>query len=1129
MNDMATRAAEPVVLQDDRQAQFRYTRVQLFNWGTFNGLTTINVSPKGHLILGASGSGKSTVLDVGTALFIVNSKDHFNAAAAGAEKRDRDDERSIVTYVRGAWKKETGEGGERVRNFLRPGPTWSAIGQEYTALNGAVVTLVRVFWIKGNSTASGDVKHAYFIARRRFDLQELQAFAQSQFDERKFKASLDPQTVRFYPTFSAFEDGMRALFHIESEIALKLLVKTQSAKTQKNLSLFMREYMLDRPDTFDAADSLVTGFRELKEAHFVLDQARQQIECLRPARASYDGHEKARKDLTLLEEVELATDAYWEQRKKELLDEQIRAVDIELAQLREAERRCKQAVDETQAELQALNAQLAGLDSGRLQSLEADLERQKADLANAQDKRARLDRACAIMDWSTPDGPGAFEERQKQAGDALANGEQQSKVIMDRNSALSVRREQLQGELSHYEASIRAMLDHPSKIDRELMRIRQEIVDGTGIPIEQLPFAAELMEVHPDEQRIWQGAIERALGGFARSLLAHPNIAGEVIRFIDQHNLRGDLTCIRTSEHSRPAAPMPKNALPNKLTFKEDSRYASWLKHHLALNFNHACVDTAQELEQLTGRGLTPRGQIKSGERFMKRDRVRIDDDAYWVIGFDNTAKIALFRERAADVQRRLNEVDAEARRVMESLGRLGHVQRACTQIRDLAWQEVDVVGCLENIRRTKDFIELESIRNPEIASLKREIEIITKNLSDRNEDYLEAQGDRKSADDRLKDYRDRIGELRPELLTFPISPLQRESIDLRIAKVATKVSLHNQSHVEKVVGKGISEDKRTLSVDIERNKNGCVKQFESFRARWPAEAEIDATIDSAPDFMQKLKRLEDEDLPQFLDRFMNMLHKHSDEGIAALSKMLESEIRSMHARLAVVNAGLSTTDFNEGTNLQIECKDRSLPEVVEFKNAMRELMGRILSTDEAVAEQQFKQIAALVHRLGSHETLDLTWRTKVLDVREHVEFFAREFNRDGLEVDVYDSGSERSGGQQQKLAATLLASALRYQLGGRDAGLPRFATVFLDEAFSNSDPEFTQLAMNVFQTFGFQVVMATPMKCVQAVEPFIGGATYVSIKDKKRSQIKAVEYLADRKMLDLPQAERQSYIDAES
>jgi uncharacterized protein YPO0396 len=133
------------------------------------------------------------------------------------------------------------------------------------------------------------------------------------------------------------------------------------------------------------------------------------------------------------------------------------------------------------------------------------------------------------------------------------------------------------------------------------------------------------------------------------------------------------------------------------------------------------------------------------------------------------------------------------------------------------------------------------------------------------------------------------------------------------------------------------------------------------------------------------------------------------------------------------------------------------------------------------------------------------------------VVFVARELDACEMEVEVYRSGAGKSGGQRQKLAATCLAAALRYQLGGQDRALPSFSTVVLDEAFDKADAEFTAMAMNIFKTFGFQMIVATPLKSVMTLEPFIGGACFVHIRDRKNSAAIMIEYDATEQRLKLP------------
>jgi uncharacterized protein YPO0396 len=169
------------------------------------------------------------------------------------------------------------------------------------------------------------------------------------------------------------------------------------------------------------------------------------------------------------------------------------------------------------------------------------------------------------------------------------------------------------------------------------------------------------------------------------------------------------------------------------------------------------------------------------------------------------------------------------------------------------------------------------------------------------------------------------------------------------------------------------------------------------------------------------------------------------------------------------------------------------------------------------MAEHRFEILSALVKKIASQDTSDRNWRSLVLDVRQHVEFVARELGTNNVEVEVYRSGAGKSGGQRQKLAATCLAAALRYQLGGQDRALPRFSTVVLDEAFDKADAEFTAMAMNIFKTFGFQMIVATPLKSVMTLEPFIGGACFVHIRDRKNSATIMIEYDTQLQRLRLP------------
>jgi uncharacterized protein YPO0396 len=120
-------------------------------------------------------------------------------------------------------------------------------------------------------------------------------------------------------------------------------------------------------------------------------------------------------------------------------------------------------------------------------------------------------------------------------------------------------------------------------------------------------------------------------------------------------------------------------------------------------------------------------------------------------------------------------------------------------------------------------------------------------------------------------------------------------------------------------------------------------------------------------------------------------------------------------------------------------------------------------------------------------------WRETVLDVRQAFTFYGREEDCAGVTVHTYRNTAAGSGGEQEKLVAFCLAAALSYNLADDESGgRPRFAVLMLDEAFSKSDEMYASQALAAFDEFGFQLLMAAPIRMSGVLEPFIGQAILV-------------------------------------
>lgn len=78
---------------------FRLHKVELWNWGTFDG-HVFTVRPEGQsaLLIGQNGSGKSTLVDAILTLLVRPGLRNFNVAA-GARKRERDERSYLLRTV----------------------------------------------------------------------------------------------------------------------------------------------------------------------------------------------------------------------------------------------------------------------------------------------------------------------------------------------------------------------------------------------------------------------------------------------------------------------------------------------------------------------------------------------------------------------------------------------------------------------------------------------------------------------------------------------------------------------------------------------------------------------------------------------------------------------------------------------------------------------------------------------------------------------------------------------------------------------------------------------------------------------------------------------------------------------
>lgn len=1087
--------------------QWRLAEIQVANWGTFDKeIHRLPIARRGHLITGPSGSGKSSLLDAIAAVLTPDKWLRFNVAALSAGTRA--DQRSIVSYVRGAWSRTTDDDEDRiVSRYLRPGATWSGIVLRYEADGQKPVSLVRLFFLRGTGTTNADVSDLCMLDRSAIDLADVQEFARGGIEARRVKAAFPDAVITTNGTHGKFYARLRTVFGIAHESALQLLHKTQSAKSLDSLDQLFREHMLERPGTFDLADTAVEQFGELNDAHAHVVQLRLQRDHLTQLREASQEYGEARTRADRAKELAAAVRPYTQRRTLDLAR-------IERTQL--AERTAGLAADVDQAEEAARSAE-DDFDTAQRRSLEAggaDAEALQGRIRDARDaahqtaerwESLRRQLVQAGIEHA-PETAAEFAELQTGIARTLDDAAGPAGPTHEQNERYFAALR----ELRRIDEAITELRRSGSTVPGPLLAVRREISEGTGLPESALPFAAELIEVRR-EHADWTGAIERVLRPLALTLLVRSEHIRAVRKWVDAHRIRARLVFEEVA--AEPPTPRPLRSdlsLVHRVDVKE-GRFGAWVRATLTERFDVACVDSPDALDDHT-RAVTINGQLKSSRtRYEKDDRSRIDDRSHWVLG-DREAKveayIGLRKEADAEHEAAKTVVDTASQARDRAQRRSG----VLAGIKEQSWAAVDraaaerAVWDLERklTALTSDDGDLRAA--VEAAEDARHLRDVTRKEAEEARHLLRStQNESDDVDAEIIRLETGIGDGR--IAEVPAEAA--ETLADRFRSVQRSLTRQSLPEVGQQVSTRLHEEQDAARSAAGRAESAVTRLAVQFKERWPTtSANLTSDVADRGGYIEILEGIEAHGLPEHEARFLTMLQERSRDLIGELLSDILGSFREIEDRVERVNESLGRSKFDEGRFLRIKPKLRRSDTVKRFIEDLRSITaGSWDQPSLESAETTFETLAELMRRFASSEHVDRVWRNQCLDTRLHVTFLAEEVDAFGRAHTAYDSGAALSGGQQQKLVVFCLAAALRYQLAEPDEDVSRYGTIVLDEAFDKADTRYTRMALDVFVEFGFHLVLATPQKLLQTIEPYVGAATSVENPNRQKSIASTMEW----------------------
>ncbi|MDR1422975.1 MAG: AAA family ATPase [Coriobacteriales bacterium] len=1084
--------------------QHRLRRLQLINWGTFDHYLDLPVPRSGLLITGESGSGKSTLLDALAAVLVRPAKLRLNAAAQEGGAGDRS--RNLLTYVRGAYKREAdANSGEPVTAYLRPGAAWSAICLTYSNGLGKITSLIRLLHVVSSANSAKDVRSLFVVAEEEVELNSLEPYAENGLDMRRMKAAFPSWVVS--SEYSGFAQKMQRCFGLENEQAQLLLHKTQSAKNLTSLDVLLRDFMLDPPETFELADQAIEQFDELSAAHHAVVDARRQTETLSKLDDLAERRQALIEQNRALTMEQTHLEAFTLQRRIARADVELEKLTQRLAALENEVVKAEKVLASRRADQEIARRRVDGL-GGR----DLDILRQEKDfcaqrLASTQERRTKL---AAVAREAGLELPSAADQQ----GDFLKQVERcfqeldESAPERESRYALTAHADQVKRDREQIEQQLRTLETQRSALDGRLLDLRAKLVEAAGVEPERLGFAGELISVRAEESQ-WTGAIERVLRSLAQTLLVPEELYPLVSEYVDRNHLGMRLVYLRVPQDFDAASdPKDGRSLVYKVAVGEGES-SEWLRSELIHRFDYLCVPTASELRGAK-RGVTLAGQVKhSATRHEKDDRGRIDDPSTWMLGSSIEMKRAALQAELKQLRTQESEATRQRDERDDDYGKRQSLMQRLSDLRQLEWASIDVEGVRE------EFDELDARIDALHAS---------------NGGLLEAQGQLKQAELALDETEKMLTDCRNrhtrEQQNCEQKQQHRDEAAVRLAELAPvpdavaqslttrfeQTGLTQPEMASRQVGSALREEEQKISGKLRTVESSCVGVMNTYRTQWPGPAaDLACEIDYLDEYLVILRNLRADRLPEFEDRFFTLLQKQSRNNIGTIARMISRSRSEIRSRVDPINRSLEQTQYAPGKHLKLRVIDSPTRDVREFLDDLNAIASGSLEDtmilepnreERERAEERFLRLERLLKRMASSEDADKLWRKQCLDTRLHVKFRADVIDADTHELgDVYTGAGGLSGGERQKLVVFCLAAALRYQLAREGSGQPSYGLVILDEAFDKTDPAFTKAGLDVFDAFGFQMLLATPLKMLQTLEAYVGGAVQVSSRENEGSR----------------------------
>lgn len=319
---------------------------------------------------------------------------------------------------------------------------------------------------------------------------------------------------------------------------------------------------------------------------------------------------------------------------------------------------------------------------------------------------------------------------------------------------------------------------------------------------------------------------------------------------------------------------------------------------------------------------------------------------------------------------------------------------------------------------------------------------------------------------------------------------------DIRAALGRQEVTAATLVEIEQTFNVAQNAEVSRLRTELTPLTNGLLEAMNLYLRQFPGDqADLTVGVEYLSSFGTLYEQIRRDDLPRHEARFKEHMNEKVIHEIGLLNGAFQSERTEIVSKVNLLNQSLRQLEYRPGTFMRLEPREVRDPEIIGFRDALRECLAGTFEGTLAADEARYVRIEKLLVRLRD----ETRWCEKVTDVRRWFDFAARELDaQTERERAYYEDSTGQSGGEKAKLAFTILVAAIAYQydLDPMRPASDRFRFVVVDEMFSKVDDQYAEYALELFKRFGLQLLIVAPLDSkARVTEPHVGCYLHV-VKD---------------------------------